>query len=311
MPSITAHTRLSGTKPNEDWYAATDNLIVVLDGATIRTDTGCVHGLPWYVHQLGSALLTAAQDYDTSLPIAIAQAIERVAEFHRSTCDLHHPGTPSAAIGIARRNDERWEWASLGDVSVIVQTPDGVQVTSDNRVSQIAVPERRECDRYLLGTQEKLDAIHAMKPVELANRNVAGGYWIASVLPEAAEHAYTSSAEADDVARLAVCSDGAMRALDLTSINTPGAVLEVLRATGPETLVDQVRAAEMADSLGRRVPRNKAYDDATAVFLEQAPKPAPATPSEQERQDAIRDVTDRMSSSGLFGATPVVDGRVL
>ena len=31
-------------KPNEDWVAANPSLIVVLDGSTARTDTGCVLG---------------------------------------------------------------------------------------------------------------------------------------------------------------------------------------------------------------------------------------------------------------------------
>ncbi|MFF0471528.1 hypothetical protein ACFYPX_29345 [Micromonospora zamorensis] len=31
--------------PNEDWAMASENLIVVLDGATARTGTGCVHGI--------------------------------------------------------------------------------------------------------------------------------------------------------------------------------------------------------------------------------------------------------------------------
>src|SRR5699024_5968226 len=177
--------------------------------------------------------------------------------------------------------------------------------------SQIALAERRECDRYLLGTDEKLAAIHAMKPVELANRNVPGGYWIASAVPEAAEHAYTGSVDAGDVARLAVCSDGAMRSLDLTSINTPDAVLDVLHASGPTSLVEHVRAAEVADEDGRRVPRNKAYDDATAVLIEQAPTRESRHPSEQERQDAIRELTGRMSSDGLLGATPTRSGTVL
>lgn len=34
-------------RPNEAWVAAAQGLIVVLDGATARTDTGCVHGVAW------------------------------------------------------------------------------------------------------------------------------------------------------------------------------------------------------------------------------------------------------------------------
>src|SRR5699024_12368630 len=148
--------------------------------------------------------------------MALKSAIQQVTNLHSDTCDLTHPGTPSAAVGLARHTGNTWEWASLGDVSVLVETDTGIHHTADNRVSHIAVDKRRECDRHLLGTQEKLHAIRAMKPFELAGRNVDGGYWIASVEPQAADHAYTGSAPSRKVQRLAVCSDGAMRALDLT-----------------------------------------------------------------------------------------------
>ncbi len=41
--------------PNEDWVAVTSDLVVVLDGATVRTETGCVHGAAWYTGELGAA----------------------------------------------------------------------------------------------------------------------------------------------------------------------------------------------------------------------------------------------------------------
>lgn len=296
-------------KPNEDWFITSDDLTVVLDGATIRTDTGCVHGLPWYVHQLGAYLFAAAQDRNTSLTEAIRQAIEYVADQHRGICDLTHSGTPSAAVGIARHVGDRLEWASLGDVTILVDTTlDGVRVTSDNRVSSTALEERRECNRHLLGTDAKMAAIQAMKPHELAARNTEGGYWIASVAPEAAERAYTGSTLLTEVQRYAVCSDGAMRAVDLGLVDTPEGVLSVLRHGGPEMLVDQVRRTERRDDLGRRVPRNKGTDDATAVYVDRAVRPEGDAP-EFERDDAVDEVTG-MTRRDLFGAVPAADGRV-
>lgn len=301
MFSTSAHTRASGEQPNEDWYAATDGLVVVLDGATIRTDTGCVHGLPWYVHQLGAAIISAAQDRRLELAEVLRQAIEQVAGLHRDTCDLNHEGTPSAAVGIARHNEYRLEWLSLGDITVLVDTAtDHLHVTSDNRVSLTATPERHECDRHLLGTDAKLAAILAMKPVELNARNVEGGYWIASVNPDAARHAYTGTTSLADVRQYAVCSDGAMRALDLTAISTHAGVLGVLRRAGPEFLIDQVRTAERHDPHGARVPRNKATDDATAVHVERTPTQGDRTVSEFGQQAALDSLTAR-SRAALMG----------
>lgn len=269
MPTTRAYTLPSDPDSgNEDWYLVSDGLVIVLDGATIRTDTGCIHGLRWYVHQLGLSIATAAADYTRDLPAALSSAISHVRSLHAETCDLDHPGTPSAAAGIVRYCGDRAEWAVLGDITVMVDRSSGLSVTCDDRVSHTAITERRECDRHLIGTPEKMQAILAMKKIELASRNRDGGYWIASTMPSAAEHAHTNSAPLADVRSIAVCSDGAMRALDMTSIDTNAAVMHVLTSSGPQMLIEKVRAAEDSDPLGKQYPRNKATDDATAVVVD-------------------------------------------
>jgi hypothetical protein len=84
------------TTPNEDWACASEGLVVVLDGATARTDTGCRYGVAWYTAKLGSALTVNAVDRGVRLGDALADAIGSTAEQHRD-CDLTHPGTPSAS----------------------------------------------------------------------------------------------------------------------------------------------------------------------------------------------------------------------
>jgi hypothetical protein len=51
---------------SEDWVSAAPGLIVVIDGTTVRTKTGCRHGADWYATQLGSALSTLASNQDMS-----------------------------------------------------------------------------------------------------------------------------------------------------------------------------------------------------------------------------------------------------
>ncbi|MGH3784745.1 MAG: hypothetical protein ACRDR6_10805 [Pseudonocardiaceae bacterium] len=304
MFTTTAHSRpANADQPNEDWYAATPDIVIVLDGATIRTDTGCIHDLPWYVYQLGSRLLASAGDHSCTLTRALADAISGVSAAHSDTCDLTHPGTPSAATGVVRVNADRLEWLVLGDITVMTDTPDELLIACDERVSQVGVAERRECDKYPLGSPEKMAAIHAMKPLELAARNTAGGYWIASVDPSAPEHAIIGSALLSDVSRFAVCSDGAMRALSMTSISTHKTVLSVLHHNGPSALVDQVRLVEERDATGMRRPRNKATDDATAVVAERIDTQVPAI-STAQRDAAISEIV-AFTNGRLMGATPV------
>jgi hypothetical protein len=51
------------------------------------TSTGCRHGTPWFVGQLGQRLLTLASDPTRSLVDALAEAIRQVAGLHPD-CDL-------------------------------------------------------------------------------------------------------------------------------------------------------------------------------------------------------------------------------
>jgi hypothetical protein len=100
---------------NEDWAGVlAAGLAVVLDGlsAPDGTGTGCRHGTPWYVSQLGPRLLALAADPARSLADALAEAIRQVAGLH-SGCDLHHPGTPSPPWSCSARwrsGPITWPW---------------------------------------------------------------------------------------------------------------------------------------------------------------------------------------------------------
>jgi hypothetical protein len=125
---------------NEDWAGvAAPGLAVVLDGlsAPDGTGTGCRHGTPWYVSQLGPRLLTLAADPARSLADALAEAIRQVASLHPG-CDLTHPGTPSATVVLLRALDERADYLALADATLLLDTADGLKVVSDERVNQLA-----------------------------------------------------------------------------------------------------------------------------------------------------------------------------
>lgn len=50
------------SKANEDFVAASPSVAVVLDGlsAPAPLGTGCLHGTPWFVAQLGAQVMSAA-----------------------------------------------------------------------------------------------------------------------------------------------------------------------------------------------------------------------------------------------------------
>lgn len=299
-------------RDNEDWSAATSDLLVVLDGATVRTETGCTHGPAWYTRKLGAAIIGAAASRSTPLREVLRDAIGTVCDLHRGSCDLSHPGTPSSAVAIARVEGDALRYAVLGDVSLVVDAGGSVSVISDDRVSRTAADARAEADRHLIGTDEKQAALLDMKRGELAARNVEGGYWIASTNPDAADHALTGEFAADAVSRIGMFSDGAARLVDLFKVHTWSTALDMVERRGPDALLVAVRSSEDADPDGAVYPRNKRHDDATVLFARPrtrrdagAPLAASGAVSEDERRRLIDQVLERMNRPGVMGAEPL------
>lgn len=256
----------SPTSANEDWVAATAQVLVVLDGATVRTDTGCRHDVPWFTRLLGASLIAETTEASTPLPTALGAAIGRVAALH-ATCDLTHPGTPSAAVALVRVEDETTRYAVLGDVTLVADTTDGLIVVTDDRVGRTAPAERAEADRFPLGSPEKAAALLRMKHGELAARNRDGGYWIAAADPAAADHCLTGALPTRALRGLAVLTDGAARAVTMFGLHDWPTLLATARTAGPHHVLDQVRAAEERDPTATAYPRNKKSDDATLLLL--------------------------------------------
>jgi hypothetical protein len=290
--------------PNEDWTAATPDLIVVADGATVRTETGCTHGAAWYTRKLGAAVIAGAASRRTSLPAVLTNAIKEVAALHPG-CDLQHPGTPSAGIAIVRIEGDTLRWLVLGDVTVVLDTATGMEVVSDQRVSATASEERRDADRYPIGSPQKATALLAMKHVELASRNRPDGYWIAAADPAAVDHAITGEMPLASVRQLAVLTDGAARYVDLFAAGEWAGVLKLLVSSGPQWFINElVRGIESHDPRGVRYPRNKVSDDATIVFAQPVPEVDTrdwSAPKSQAQLDAESELLWRLDNPNNYG----------
>jgi Protein phosphatase 2C len=255
---------------NEDWAGVlAPGLAVVLDGlsAPDGTGTGCRHGTPWFVRQLGPRLLALAADPARSLADALAEAIRHVAALHPG-CDLTHPGTPSATLVLLRAQDERADYLTLADATLLLDTADGLQVISDERVNQLAGKERAAANQVPAGSALKLRRRVQLTRALRRARNRPGGYWVAAADPQAASQAVTGTLPVTSLRRAVLLSDGASRLVDLFELATWEELLALLDENGPEELIRQVRAAEAVDPEGRQWPRTKRSDDATAVYLE-------------------------------------------
>ncbi|WP_207634272.1 hypothetical protein [Candidatus Frankia alpina] len=236
---------------------------VVLDGATARTETGCVHGVAWYAAQLGARLLAGAQS-DRGLVDVLAESIGQVAAQHPG-CDLAHPGTPSAAVAVVRAYEDRVEHLLLADVVLAVDTASAIEEFTDDRITRVAAGPRAAAAALPRGL-DRHEALRSVKQLEQRARNTPGGFWVAAADPAAAAAVVTGARPAADVRRLAILTDGAARAVDTFGLMNWHAVFAVLDHDGPSGVIRAVRAAECADPDGARWVRTKCSDDATIVY---------------------------------------------
>jgi hypothetical protein len=247
-------------RPNEDFASVglpasgQGGAVVVLDGVTPpRGATGCLHSVPWFTARLGGALteLTVSLT-DVPLTEALSLALARTAEAHRGTCDLSHPRTPQATVVMARWSPETVEYLILSDSALLVESPDGTLTPYlDDRLSLLP--------RSALATDEMIDA---------GLRNKEGGFFTAAADPSVASRAVTGSLPRAEVRALAALTDGATRWVDTFAAGEWSDLFDVVRKEGAQSLVDQVRALELADSDRAFLRRGKTHDDATVVFVE-------------------------------------------
>ena len=114
---------------------------------------------------------------------ALASAIQAVASLHADTCQLDHPGGPSASVALLREADQTVDYLVLADSTILLDEPAGIQVISDDRLAQVAVAEHSAMHREATGS-----LTHQRRYAELVtelrrHRNQADGYWVASSTP--------------------------------------------------------------------------------------------------------------------------------
>jgi hypothetical protein len=231
----------SVSKANEDFVAASPKVAVVLDGlsAPPPLGTGCLHGTPWFVAQLGAQVMSAATTAsEEPLQDLVAGAIARVADSHAHSCDLDHPGTPSSSLAVLREQDGRVEYLLLFDSVIVLDGPSGLVVVTDRRVDAFARQEDLATREHPVGSPAHQERVQELVAAQRRHRNQLSGYWVAGAKPTAELYAAAEWLE----------------------------LLDSMQQHGPTHVISRVRDLEDADPSGSRWPRYKRSDDATAAF---------------------------------------------
>jgi hypothetical protein len=253
---------------NEDFAAAAPGAAVLLDGAGVGgAETGCTHGVAWFSSTLGGLLLASITAHPAR-PLAecLADSIGLVRSLHEDGCDLAYRASPTSTVVCVRAKAGALEYLVLSDSSLLLADQDGsTSVITDRRLDDVGKRLRGPVDALPTGTPEHAAALADYREALTGLRNRPGGFWIAGPDPRAAEHALTGTASLDSLASVTLLSDGATRLVDRFELADWQEVLAVLGSCGPDELIRRVRDAENGDPEGRRWPRGKARDDATAL----------------------------------------------
>ena len=254
-----AMTSVAAGRPgrgNEDFAGAVPAAAVVVDGAGIPGgEAVCRHGVAWYAGRLGGTLLGLLSGETERGPAALlAEAVERVTDEHRGTCDVSDPVSPSAAVAVLRVSGGRVDHLVLGDCVVVLDRVGAEPVVvSDPREAEISRAYQSLLAAVPAGGDEYRRLLRELR----AHRNRAGGFWVAKDDPRAAGEAVTGSCRVADLAGAALLSNGASRIVDRFRLAGWPQVLAVLAASGPAEVIRRVRQAEERDAV--------APDDATIV----------------------------------------------
>ena len=168
---------------NEDFVGAGPAALVLVDGAGIRNaEHLCRHGVVWYAHGLGGVLLARlSRDASTPLTEVLADAIDEVTSWHRGTCDVADPSSPSATVALVRVTDGKVQHLVLGDSVVLVDHAQGTAVVEDRREPDIARPFRDRLAALEPGTATYDEARRAAITTFRASRNQPGGFWLSLI----------------------------------------------------------------------------------------------------------------------------------
>ncbi|WP_213451189.1 hypothetical protein [Rhizomonospora bruguierae] len=256
---------------NEDFAVATENVAILLDGAGLSgvDDGGCIHGVAWYVRQLGAQLLIwLLSESEPDLREVLAEAIGSVADAHRSTCDLEHPGTPSSTVIIVHEAAGVLRYLVLADSVLVIDAGDEPIVISDTREAAVGRRYRAAMDALVGGTPEHDEARRSYVGRLRQHRNQPDGFWVAASAPEAAQHGLTGRLPSSRLQSVLLLSDGASRLVDRFGLWTWSKLAEVATTHGGVSVLQAVRDAEREDAAGERWPRGKVFDDATIVVCD-------------------------------------------
>jgi hypothetical protein len=263
-------------KPNDDAWGQTSGAAVVLDGATNL----CESLLPgesdaaWLARFAARRLMAHSQD-GASGRDALARALgeaEKSFTGLRRRAPKHNHENPYASMMFVCAGEGGFEALWYGDCAALVKHADGrVEIVGDAFDKRAAEARRVKMLAEAKGLApaagvnrpEFLTALRAARD----SINTGKGSWLFGPNPKAAEHVKARHIAAAPGTLILLVSDGFLALASDYGVHDAQSLIHAAQAKGLEALGQQLRAIENEDAEGRKYPRFKTSDDATAVLL--------------------------------------------
>ena len=262
-------------KPNDDAFAHAESAAVVLDGATSLGES-LMPGesdAAWIAHFGARRLMAHLRDGDApreALRHALADARKSFEALRRRPLKEKWE-TPFASMMLAHDLPDGFGALSFGDCVALVKRPDKDVEIVGEAFDKRAAEARRVAK--LAAEQGLPPASGANRPEYLPslragrNRINSGRHWAFSPDERAADHVEEWIIAAPRGTLVLLASDGFLALASDYGAYDADELVDAARTTGLGALGEELRAIEAGDPEGRRFPRFKRSDDATAVLL--------------------------------------------
>ncbi|MBO2526927.1 MAG: hypothetical protein CW335_01920 [Clostridiales bacterium] len=265
---------------NEDVCGVFSDCAWVLDGSTGLSGH---HHIPqagsdaqWYAAAFSDFLSETLPHSEQPLPLLFMQGVSKVWHaFHSYSGDIENKYDVPCCLGVAiRLRDGLLEYILIGDCSLLICFNDGtVTELYDSTLSALdentlRLMRENSAEKAMPLIECRKDILPELRKVR-SLMNTKGGYISLANRPSSVLDAKIGAFPLKEVRDVCLLSDGFSqyyRSFGLCS--GPNAFMERARRLAPETLYQQLLAAQQADSDLSQHPRFKLSDDSTLVYAE-------------------------------------------
>ncbi|HEX2590417.1 MAG TPA: protein phosphatase 2C domain-containing protein [Rhizomicrobium sp.] len=262
------------SKPNDDAFCHSDTIAAVFDGATsigdpvLPSDSDAA----WIARKGAECLVR----YDILGARGALRRAARDAERDFNAAKLREPAEryemPLAAMTLVAPEGDGFLALWFGDCAALVQRPGekvqliGEAIEKRARESERAARLARELGVSPTEGDNRAQFLPALRKAR--NRaNTVEGSWAFSPMAECAAHAHALAFDAPIGSHILICSDGFLALASDYGCYDADTLMEAALSRGLRPLLEEVRKVEEDDAAGRRFPRFKKSDDATALVV--------------------------------------------